>query len=122
MKQRVITAAILVICVVLLFVLPMNISKILIAVAAGILAALAYKETLQLKESHKPYPKIMTMIGFICVELITLNSLNASYIYNGASFAAIGLTILLLVIPSIFDKKGKYTTKEAFYLLGTTVL
>lgn len=122
MKQRVITAAILVIFVVLLFVLPMNISKVIMAVAAGILAALAYKETLNLKDSHKPYPKIMTILGFICMELITLNSLNASYIYNGASFAAIGATILLLMIPGIFDKKGKYTTKEAFYLLGTTMV
>lgn len=121
MKKRITTAAILVIAVILLFIIPNKISTIIMAVAAGILAALAYKETLDLKESHKPYPKLMTIIGFICMELITLNSINASYIYNGASFAAIGLTILLLLIPSIFDTKGKYTTKEAFYLLGTTI-
>ena len=121
MKKRIITAAILVLAVILLFVLPTKISTILMAVAAGILAALSYKETLTLKESHKPYPKIMTIIGFICMELITLNSINASYIYNGVSFAAIGISILIILIPSIFDTKDKYTTKEAFYLLGTTI-
>ena len=110
MKKRIITAAILVLAVILLFVLPTKISTILMAVAAGILAALSYKETLTLKESHKPYPKIMTIIGFICMELITLNSINASYIYNGVSFAAIGISILIILIPSIFDTKDKYTT------------
>ncbi|MDE5889014.1 MAG: phosphatidate cytidylyltransferase, partial [Bacilli bacterium] len=40
----------------------------------------------------------------------------------GASFATIGLVVLLLLIPSIFDKKDKYTTKEAFYLIGSTVV
>lgn len=121
MKQRVITAAIIVLIVVLLFVIPNNISRIAMAVAAGILAALSYKETLDLKESHKPYPKMIVVLGFICMELITLNSLNASYIYNGVSFAAIGLTSLIILLPSIFDEKGKYTTKDAFYLLGTTI-
>jgi phosphatidate cytidylyltransferase len=33
----------------------------------------------------------------------------------------IGLVLLVLLIPSIFDKKGEYTTKEAFYLAGTTI-
>ena len=34
----------------------------------------------------------------------------------------IGLVLLTLLIPSIFDKKGEYTTKEAFYLAGTTIM
>lgn len=122
MKKRVITAAVLVAIVVVLFVLPASISRIAIAVAAGILAAIAYKETLDLKESHKPYPKLMTALGFICMELMVFNSINASYIYNGASFGVLGLTILLLAIPSIFYKKEQYTTQSAFYLIGTTLV
>lgn len=122
MKQRVITAAVLVAIVVLLFLLPTVVSKYAIAACVSILAALAYKETLGLKESHKPYPKLMKALGFICLELVVFQSIDSSYIYNGASFAIIGLTILLLVIPSIFDKKGKYTTKEAFYLIGSTIV
>jgi len=122
MKQRVITATILVAIAVFLFLLPTSIAKYAIAVGVSIIAALAYKETLGLTESHKPYPNIIKVLGFICMEMMVFNSINASYIYNGASFIAIGLTILLLVIPSIFDKKGKYTTKEAFYLIGSTLM
>lgn len=122
MKQRVITATILVAIAVVLFLLPTSIAKYAIAVGVSIIAALAYKETLGLTESHKPYPNIIKVLGFICMEMMVFNSINASYIYNGASFIAIGLTILLLVIPSIFDKKGKYTTKEAFYLIGSTLM
>ena len=47
MKKRVITAAILVAIVAVLFLLPAPMSRIAIAVAVGILAALAYKETLK---------------------------------------------------------------------------
>lgn len=122
MKQRIITAAILVAIVVVLFLIPDVIAKYAIAAGVGIIAALAYKETLGLKESHKPYSKLMTILGFICLELMVFQSIDSSYIYNGASFAIIGLTVLILVIPSIFDKKGKYTTKEAFYLLGSTIV
>lgn len=122
MKKRVITAAILVAIVTVLFILPSSISKIAIALCSGLLAALAYKETLDLKDSHKPYPKYIEALGLICMELIVFNSIKASYIYNGVSFGMIGIIILLLAIPTIFDKKGKYTTKEFFYLVGTTIV
>ena len=122
MKKRVISAAVMVAIVVALFLIPESIGKYAIAVAAGILAALSYKEILALKESHKEYPKLITALGFVCMELMVFNSINASYIYNGVSFGMIGLTILLLLIPSIFDEKGKYTTKEAFHLIGTTIV
>lgn len=121
MKKRVLTAVVLVIAVVVLFLIPDFLSRYVIAVAAGIMAALAYKETLGLKESHKPYPPYIAVLGFICMELMVFNSIDSSYIYNGVSFAMLGLTFLLLTIPAIFDKKGKYTTKEAFHLIGTTI-
>lgn len=122
MKKRVLTAAILVLAVLVLFILPDFLSVYAIAVASGIMAALAYKEILGLKESHKPYPKYIAILGFICMELMVFHSTKSSYIYNGVSFCMIGLTFLLLTIPAIFDKNDKYTTKEAFHLIGTTVL
>ncbi len=122
MKKRVMTAAILIAIVVVLFLLPKSISRIVIAVAAGLLAVLAYKETLDLKESHNPYPKGMIAVGFISTVLVVFNGIDTSYIYNGASYGMIGLVILLILIPSVFYKKDKYTTKDAFYLLGTTLL
>ena len=107
MKKRVISAAIMVIIVAVVFLLPANLSKFGIALAAGLLSALAYKETLDLKESHKPYPGFITALGLICTELVVFSSIKASYIYNGFSFAILGIITLALLIPSIFDKKGK---------------
>lgn len=122
MKKRVISAAIMVAIVVLLFILPATIGKYAIAVAVGLLGAIAYKETLGLTKSHKEYPKLMTVIGFISMELMIFNHINPAYLYYGPSFGIICLIGLLIIIPSIFYKKEKYTTKDALYLLGTTIL
>lgn len=123
MKERIITGAILVAIVVALFLLPANISKIAIAVVVAIIATLAYKEIIDLRNHNKkPYPNLIKGLGFACLMLIVFNRLNASFIFSGVSFASIGLTILLLVIPSIFAKKDTYTTKDAFYLIGIIIM
>ena len=116
MKKRVISAAVMVAFLVVLFILPKSVSHIGIAVAVGLLAAQSYRELLGLKESRKDYPKYINFLGFICLELIvfhrTMVPLTA---FSGVNFMIIGLVLLTLLIPSIFDKKGEYTTKEAFY-------
>ena len=122
MKKRVISAAIMVAIVIFLFVLPTSIAKYAIAVVVGILGALAYKETLGLTKSHKEYPKAITAIGFISMELMIFNRLNPMYLHYGPSLGIIGIIMLLTLIPAIFYKKDKYTTKDAFYLLGTILL
>ena len=53
MKKRVISAAVMVALLVVLFILPKSISHIGIAVAVGLLAAQAYRELLGLKDSRK---------------------------------------------------------------------
>ena len=122
MKKRVISAAVMVALLVVLFILPKSISHIGIAVAVGLLAAQAYRELLGLKDSRKNYPKYINVLGFICMEIMVFHRFNAPLTaFSGVNFMAIGLVLLTLLIPSIFDKKGEYTTKEAFYLSGTTI-
>lgn len=122
MKKRVITAAILIGIVLILFLLPTKIATIAIAVVSAISSAMAYKEILDLKESHHRFPSLITAIGFISIELIVFNRIVSSYIYTGVSYAFIGITFLILLIPSIFDKKGKYTTQDSLYLIGSIML
>ncbi len=120
MKKRVISAAIMVALVVVLFILPKSISHIGIAVAVGLLAAQAYRELLGLKESRNNYPKYVNVLGFICMELMVFHRIQSPLTaFSGVNFMIIGLIALVLLIPSIFDKKGEYTTKEALYLTGT---
>ena len=118
MKTRIISAIVALAIVIPLFLL----GGIPFSIGAGLIAALAYKEIIELKTSHKPYSMLIILLGFISLELIVFNRLQASYIYNGVSYGIIGLVLLLLLIPSIFDKKGNYTTKDALYLFGITTL
>lgn len=122
MKQRVISAVIMVAIIVGLFLLPAKISHIGIGVAVGLLAAQSYRELLGLKESRKKYPKYINVLGFICMELMVFHRFNAPLTaFSGINFMIVGLVLLVLLTPSIFDKKEEYTTKEAFYLAGTTI-
>ena len=55
MKTRVISAAIMVALILVLFLLPAKLGFIGIGVAVGLLGAQAYRELLGLKESRKNY-------------------------------------------------------------------
>ena len=117
MKKRVISAVIAIAIIIPLFI----IGGIPFATAVALLAAQAYKETMNLKESHKPYPPIIAIMGLLLTVLIVIIHPNASYLFNGVEMLLLSSTFLLLMIPAIFDKKGKYTTKEAFHLSGTVI-
>ena len=121
MKQKVITGAVLVLIAIILFLLPEKIGRIVIAVLAAILATLAYKELIDLKEKNKGYPNIIKIIGFIAMMIMVFNSLNPLIIYNGVSYLSIALIFLILLIPTIFSKKGRYTTKDSLFLIGIIV-
>lgn len=116
MKQRVISAVIALIIVIPLFL----IGGIPYFVGVGLIAALAFKEIIDLKENKK-IPMVIKLIAFACYEIIVYNNLNASYIYNGVSYAILGLTALLLITPAIFSKNDNYNTHKAFSLLGSTI-
>ena len=114
MKQRVISAIVAAIIVIPLFLLGGWVFN------AGVvaLAALAYFEIINLKESHNKLSNNIRIIGFLCLELIVLSGFDIGFSINGLTNLSIGITILLLLTPSIFDEKGKYTTRDALYLIG----
>ncbi|MBQ4032213.1 MAG: hypothetical protein II625_10700, partial [Bacilli bacterium] len=78
MKKRVISAVIALAIVIPLYL----IGGIPYRLGIALLAALAFKETLDLKESHHPYPGIITGMGFLGTELLVLLNNNGSYIYT----------------------------------------
>ena len=117
MKQRVISAIIAAIIVIPLFLLGGWVFNI----GVVILGALAYLEILKLKVSHNKIPNKVRIIGFLCLELIILSGFDIGFSSNSISYLSIG-TALLLLIPSIFDEKEIYTTRDALYLTGFIVL
>ena len=118
MKKRVISAV-----VALAIVIPLYlIGGIPYRLGVALLAALAFKETLDLKESHNPYPTFITGLAFLGTELLVLLDNSGAYIYTGFSLMSTSLIFLCLLIPTIFDEKNKYTTRDAFYLISTMLL
>ena len=114
MKKRVISAI-----VALAIALPIFIfGGILWKLAAVLLAVLAFKETINLKESHNKYPFYIQILAYALIVLIVLSF--GGTIYNGINFIILSLTTLILLTPTIFDKR--YNTKDGIYLLGTLLL
>ena len=113
MKQRVISAIIAAIIVIPIYLLGGWIFNLGIVM----LGALAYIEVLKLRVSHNQIPNGVRVVGFLCLELIILSGFDIGFSSNGISYLSLG-TALLLLIPSIFDKKEKYTTRDAIYLTG----
>jgi len=108
MKKRIISAI-----VALIIVIPLiYLGGIYFKVGVSLLAALAFKEVIDLPKSHEKYPWSMEIIGLIALLIITLT--------NGFSYEILTIVILMLLLPTVFLKN--YNTKDAFYLLGFTII
>jgi len=114
MKTRVISAVIAIAILIPLYLL----GGIPFTVAICLVAAQAFREITNLKESHKPFSPMITLFGLIGLELIILINFNSQSMIGAISLLAISLIFLCLLIPSIYDEKGKYTTRDALYLIG----
>ncbi len=86
----------------------------------GLLAILGFKELLDLRKSHQELPKLMIVISVICLVLLIYDNFLYQTIELGITYEKIIACIILLGIPTIFYQ-DKYSTKDAFYLLGITV-
>lgn len=92
------------------------------AIGIGILSVLAYKEIIDLKKSHSEIPNLVKILGLICVVYLVLGDYSLSSLNLIMSYPRMLLPVVLLLIPTVFYTKDKYTTKDAFYLLGTIYL
>lgn len=117
MKKRVISALIIAALIIPAFLIGSIPFKIL----CGLLAVLAFKEVVDLKVSHKSLPNVVIALGLISLLSIVYMNYDLSYaLFLGISYAAIALVLLVYLIPTLFLKK--YSTQDAFYLIGFTIL
>ena len=91
----------------------------LFRLGVGIVSILALKEILDLKKSHHEYPILVSLISIISLLLIVLTEFDrySIFIYRG-----IAILLLSLLGLSIFYDERKYTTTDAFFLIGAVVL
>ncbi len=114
MKKRIISAIIALIITVPLVILggiPFQIGILLIG-------AVAYKEILDLKESHGTIPFIMALLGVLAMFLLILANNKTFGINWGITYPIISSIILALLMPIVLFKNDRYNSKDALYLIG----
>lgn len=115
MKKRIISAAIILAIIIPLIIL----GSWPFALAVGVVSILAYREIMELNK----YPLIVKLLGFIALILLVYGNFQYENLVLGLNFKLFGMVILLLFIPVIFYQvAGKYTTDDAFKLLGFILL
>ena len=118
MKVRIISAV-----VALAILIPLLcLGGIPFAIGMGILSVLAYKEILDLKKAHNDIPNVVKVLGLICVVYLVLGDYQLSSLDLIMSYPKLLLPIVILLLPTVFYKNDKYTTKDAFYLIGAILL
>ena len=115
MKRRVISAAIMIAIMTPLIIL----GKIPFALGIGLISILAYKEIMKLY--NLPIP--IRVLGFIGMITIIYSNFDSKGIINGLDYGVIGLSLMLVLLPTlIYQVRGKYTTEDAFKLYGLLFL
>lgn len=122
MKKANIKVRIITIIVALIIVVPLIwVGGIPYYFLVGMASILALKEVIDLKKSHKEIPFIMCVIAMIsCLSIVYTNFDTGRLIY-GITYKRIIFCMLSLLIPIILYKKDRYTSKEAFYLIGYSI-
>lgn len=118
MKKKVITAIIALIIVIPLLI----IGRLPMYIGIAVLAMLAYKEIITLKVSHHKIPDLMKVLGAFSLFYLVFNHLEGYYLQVGISYAAVCTLLVCMLTPCIFYKNDSYTTKDAFYLIGSILL
>ena len=118
MKQRVISAAVALAILIPLLV----IGGVPMYFGVGVIALLAYREIVMLKESHQKLPDLMKVVGAFCLLLLVFVRFAGYYLVTGISYQAVSILLLCMLIPAIFYKEKNYTTKDAFFMVGAILL
>ncbi|MBQ8901903.1 MAG: phosphatidate cytidylyltransferase [Bacilli bacterium] len=118
MKVRVISALVAIAILVPFLVM----GGIPFAIIVGALSVWAYKEVLDLKKTHNEIPDAVKVCGLFALLYLVLGNYGINSLDFAVSYSRIILPLILLLIPTVFYKKDKYTTKDAFHLLGLVYL
>ncbi|MBR1414115.1 MAG: phosphatidate cytidylyltransferase [Bacilli bacterium] len=90
-------------------------------IGVGILSVLCLKEVFDLKVSHKEIPNIVKILSIVCMLLLVYSEFDGYSLMYGLTYRGLAITMLSLLIPTLFYKNEKYTTKDAFFLIGSVI-
>ena len=90
-------------------------------VAMGVVAILGFIEIINLPKSHSSIPLVPTVLALIALLMIICTNFDGNSLVYGTTYARLIYLVLGLLIPTLFYKDDKYTTKDAFYLIGSVL-
>lgn len=83
----------------------------------GVIELLAYKEIVTLRDGHQKLPDLVKVIGAATLLFLTFSRFEGYYLVTGISYYALALLLVGMLTPTLFYN-NKYTTKDAFYMIG----
>ena len=90
-------------------------------IAIGIVSILGFIEMINLPKSHKSIPIVPTIIALIGLLTLICTNFDGNNLVYGATYARLIYLVLGLLLPTLFYQENKYTTKDAFYLIGAVL-
>lgn len=116
MKSRVISGIVMA-----LIIIPvLLIGGIVFDIAIGVLAAVAFKELIDTKKDVL-VPNFMKIVGLVCMLMLTYVNIDGHTMIFGLSYETLSLVFILLLVPTIFLRKYKYSVNSAFYLSAIVI-
>lgn len=114
MKQRVLTAILIIAIAIPLLI----IGKVPFAVAIAVLSVGGFYELVKLREGENKLPTLMKVIASVLLILLTLVQGGTSYEF-AVDYRITTAVIFFLTIPIIFYNKNKYNITDALFLIGS---
>ncbi|MBS7021224.1 MAG: CDP-archaeol synthase [Firmicutes bacterium] len=115
MKTRVISAAV----ALLIFVPLLLTGGMIFNIAACILAILALKEFIDIKETKKKIPEFMKFVAYVLITLIVLFNLESKETVFSIDYRVVSALLLGCLLPVIvYHDRKFYSVNDAFYLIG----
>lgn len=116
MKQRTISAIIMILIAVPIIYVGGNVYNI----GIFILSLIALKEFLDIKSTKKELPLFITFMSYVIMTLLELVNLSKSYNVFEIDYRIIAGLFLVFLIPTVvYHDKKLYSVKDAFYLIGS---
>lgn len=118
MKQRVISAIIaLIICIPIIIY-----GKAPFYIGASLIGLIGFYELIHAREEKKTYPYFTKILGMISFLLILLNDLDIISMSILENIDVKIISIVLIILPSIFTSHSKkYDIEDSLYLLGSVL-
>lgn len=115
MKQRTISAILMLIIVVPLFI----IGGLYYNIGIFALSLLALKEFLDVKETKKQLPNFVKMISYVFLTILIATNITNGVLNFQMDYRVISGLLLTFLVPTIlYHNNEKYSINDAFYLIG----